>query len=349
MIKLHRLRPRNEFAEGDGGGGATSLTPTPVPVETAATPAPASAEPAAPASAFDAMWNRDEKGRFAPKPGDLPQANPTPAAAPVAAPATVAAKPEQADDITAMPEGLGQKAQERFQKLANGIKERDEQIGSLRQAVDYVQQTFQQHNVTQPQFEQAVSVIGALNRGDFRGALAVLDEQRRQIALQLGESLPGVDALSEHPDLRQAVDSLHMTEAAALELARHRQAQQAQQRQQQQTQQVQQTQQQHREAVTQAQGAVDTWCQQMQRTDLDYPAIEAILLPELPNLLAGVPPAQWPAAVQAQYRLIKNSGAAFRRAAPPAPSPAPLRPNGIGGGQAKPSSLYDAMWNRPQA
>lgn len=349
IFRLLRKRPHDTFGtEGDGGGAAIETTPAVADV-TAPVAAPAPAEPG---SMLDAMYNRDPaSGRFAPKQADGTPAAPAQpgAAAQTAQQATPAApkpaEPAQPEDLTAMPEGLGAKAQERFQKLANGLRERDEQIQGLTSAVNYVQTTFQQHGITQPQFEQAAAVLGALNRGDFRTALSALDEQRRQIALQLGEPLPGVDALSDFPDLRQKVDTLHLTEADALEIARHRKGQQQAQSQQQAHQAQQQQTQQHQQAVASAQGAVDTWCKQMQRTDLDYPAIEALLLPEIPNLLQGVSPAQWPQIVQTQYRLIKSSGAAFRRTnTASAPAPAPLRPNGMGAGAQAPGTMFQAMF-----
>lgn len=349
--RLIRHALRRPADEGGDLGGA----PEPVAIEAPAAEAPAAEQPQ-PASMHDAMWNRDEQGRFAPK---QPEAAAAPAApvvpgAPAAPAQPAAAKPAEPaapagpEDLTAMPEGLQPKAQERFQKLANGIRERDQQIEQLGAQVTYVQQQFQQHGVSQPQFEQALSVIGALNRGDYRTALQALDEQRRQIALQLGEPLPGVDALSEFPDLRQRVDALQIAEADAIELARMRKHQATLQQRQQAEQQTQQQAQQQQQAVQAAQGEVDMLCKRLQGTDLDYPAIEALLLPEIPNLLQGIPPTQWARVVETQYRLIKNSGAAFRRPAPTAgaPTPAPLRSTGQAGAAAPASSMYDAMWNR---
>ena len=335
-------------ADGDGGDlGASAAT---VVDATLAAPAEGqAAAPAAPTTMAEAMWNRDEMGRFAPKTGDTPAAAQAPAAPTAVAPvAPTPAQPAKPDDITAMPEGLGAKAQERFQTLANGIKERDAKITELTESVGYVQQQFQQHGVQQEQFEQAVGVIGMLNRGDYRGALQVLDEQRRQIALAIGEPLPGVDALQGHADLRQAVDGLQITEQHALEIARARNTQQAQQQHQQAQQQAQQSQQREQQAVQQAQAAVDTWWKQMAATDLDAPAIEKILLPKLGQLLQGVPPTQWAGLVQTQYNLIKESVGAFRQPAPTpaAPAPSPLRATGQAGAVGKPSSMHEAMWGR---
>ena len=332
----------------------TVEAPAPAPAEAPA-PAPAAAETStAPTTMLEAMFSRDEKGRFTGKAqdeqGGKVAAPAVAAAAPAAAPAAQAQAAPADDDITKMPEGLGAKAQERFQKLANGIKERDAQIEEARSQLSYVQQTFQQHGVKQEQFEQAVGVIGMLNRGDYRSALKVLDEQRRQIALQIGEPLPGVDVLSDFPDLREKVDGLLMSEADAAHVASlRRQQQQHQQAQQAQRQQFEQ-QQASQQAFAQGQAAVDAWAKRAAATDLDYPAIEKILLPKIGALLEGVPPGQWARIVQTQYELIKESGATFRRPAPTVTTPDPLRPAGSGAGASKPTSMFEAMFgNRPGA
>lgn len=334
-------------------------TPAPAAVESpAAAPAP-DAEPAAPSTMLEAMdrvLSRDEKGRFTAKEQAEQAAAKVAAAAPAAAPgAPSAAAAAQAapgdDDITKMPEGLGAKAQERFQKLANGIKEREAQLEEARSQLGYVQQTFQQHGVQREQFEAAVGVIGMLNRGDYRSALKVLDEQRRQIALQIGEPLPGVDVLADFPDLREKVNGLLMSEADAAHVASlRRQQQQHQQAQQQQRQQI-ELQQASQQAFAQGQAAVDAWAKRTAATDLDYPAIEKILLPKIGALLEGVPPSQWARIMQTQYELIKESGATFRRSSPStAPTPDPLRPAGAGAGAPKPTSMFEAMFgSRPGA
>jgi hypothetical protein len=337
---------------------APAEQPAPAEAPAQAPAAASTVQPAAPTSMLEAVQRsfvRDEQGRFAK--GDVdPAASPSAGSGEAAAPAPTAApkpeakaeaKPEDPADLTKMPEGLGGKAQQRFQALANGIKERDEQLAAAREQLTYVQQSFQEHGVTQPQFEQAMSVVGMLNKGDYRGALQVLDEQRRQIALALGEALPGVDALGGFPDLREKVNGLQMTEQDAMHVAMLR-------RNQAQTQQAMRTAQQsqaqeaaERQAVQAGQAAVDKWAKDVAATDMDFPVIEKMLLPKLPQLLAGVPPQQWSAVVRANYELIKDSVTAFRRPAAAPAAPDPLRPAGAGGGKAAPRSMYEAMFGAP--
>jgi hypothetical protein len=360
--------PRGWAFDPDDGGAPLAVPAEPAaaaPAPAAAAPEPVSAPAAAapaepkPTSMADAMWNRDPStGRFAPKAGDAPPADATPAAAPAAAPAAVkpeapkpveAVKPAEPEDITAMPEGLGQKAQERFQKLATTVKEQTAQLEQAREAVSYVQQTFQQHGVQREQFEQAVGFIGAINRGDYQSAERMLLGQLQQLSLLTGRDYSGaVDPLVEFPDLAQRVQGLQMSRDDAIELARYRKTQAVQQSRAQQEQQAQQQRADEDRQFQQAQAAVDAWARQTAATDLDWPLIEARLLPALPKLLQGVPTARWQDVVKTHYEMLKTAAQEFRR--PPtsaAPDTSPLRPAGAVSPSAKPSSMFDAMWSRP--
>lgn len=300
--------------------------------------------------AINRHFERDEAGRFKSKQeadaaAALAGGKP---AAPVVPGAKPADKPAEPEDITAMPEGLGTKAQERFQKLAGAVKDVSAERDQARQEVAQVRDYLQQHKVSPQQFEQAIGVLGMLNSGDLEGALKVLDEQRRHIALALGKPLPGVDALSQFPDLKQRVDTFEIDENSAYELARSRaqaQAQaQAQERAQQQAAQAQQSQQ----VFLKAQAEVDALTKRLAATDIDYPVIEEQLLPDLPALLQGVPPASWPGVVQTQYNILKRAAASFRRPAPGATQDTNvLRATGGGSPQRRPVDAFEAMWGKP--
>lgn len=347
------------WEDGDGGGAPVVADVAADPVDSA--PAAPAADAGKPASMLDAINQhfdaaeqagqpRDPQGRFAPKAGDAPAVAAQPVAQAPAVPGQPAQKPAAkpgetvpADDPLAMPEGLQPKAQERFQKLANTNRELQEQVQQRDQALGYVRETFQTHGIQKEQFEQAAQVIGALNRGDLQGALRVLDDQRRQIAVALGQPLPGVDLLQGHEDLRAAVDNMQITEQHAAELARarvieHSRAQQAQaQRQQQEHQHSEQ------QAVQAGTQAVDALCKQLQASDLDYAHIEAQLLPVLPQIMAGVPPSRWVQVVKTQYDLIKKVAGGARQSAAPSGGQV-LRPTGQASPAAAPKTMFDAMW-----
>lgn len=349
------LKPEEEMSTG---GGVVD-TPSPdVPAE--ATP---TVEP--PKTMFEAISRgleqqaehgqpRDEKGRFSAK-TETPEASETalPGAAPQGAQPTAkpaekpAEKPVAEEDQLQMPEGLQPKAQERFQRLANENKELSTRITEwepIVQSAQAIQETFRENGVTREQFEQATSFIGAINRGDMQGALKLLDEQRKIIALQLGQPLEGVDALADFPDLKSAVENAEISEPYALQLARNRAAQAQRQQTERQAQEQQQTQMQAQQAFEQGQSAVDAFCRKMQAEDMDYPEIEKALLPEIGNLLSGVPPQQWVKVLETNYRLYKRAAQSSRTQAPGGNV---LRATGAASPQQAPRSAFEAMWGKP--
>ena len=281
---------------------------------------------------------RDEQGRFAKKPDEtVPPVEPL-------------KKTEPGKDATAMPEGLTPKAQERFQTLANTNKELAAKVQEFQPMVESaqaLQQTFVEHGVQREQFDQAVNVIGLMNRGDWQGAQQVLEEQLRLISLHTGRPVNHVDALQGFPDLREQVDGLQLTEQNALVIARARAQQdaqqQAQQTQQQQERQAQQTQQ----AVQEGQRAVDTFAKSKMKTDLDYAKIEPLLMEQLQGgLLEGIPPSRWAAVVQKTYDLVKQSAAMNRS---PSTGGGVLRPSGGDPVKAAPKNAFEAMWGSSPA
>lgn len=349
------------ITEDGGGGGVAEAAEAPATsVEVASegnAPEPQSASaPAAsdkPATMLEAINQaletpeggqpRDEKGRFAKTEAEKEAEQAAKVAAEQKADPTKPAKPEAPEDLLQMPEGLQPKAQQRFQKLVETNKELTGRIEQAEQQTSYIRETFQQHGVRREQFEQAVQFIGAINSGNLEQALRVLDAQRAEIALALGKPLPGVDALSEFPDLRQKVDGMQLTEADAMEVARYRRQEQMAQQNWQATQQRQEQEQRSQAEVNSGLQAIDRFCKQVAQTDVDYPAIEALLLPEIKNLISGLPPAQWQKAIETQYRLLKQAAGA-RSSSTSAPSQTVLRPTGSASPAARPRSMHEAMW-----
>ena len=245
-----------------------------------------------------------------------------------------------------MPEGLSQKGQQRFQALANEVKELRplrERADMLERQTSYIKDSFKEAGVQQPQFEQAVSFIGMVNRGNIDGAAELLLGQLQQLSLMSGKQYVAPDALAAFPDLRQKVDTLQITEADALRLAQlqFRDSQRATVD----TAQPEAIQRQTQEEAAKKQGldAIDAFVSQMQKSDIDYPVIEAQLLPEVSNLLNGVPPQQWRTVIETQYRLIKNVAGKFRQSAPSS-SGNVLRPTGANSAAAAPKTTFEAMF-----
>jgi len=350
------------FDGGDGGQAIASPSPAPAPVAAPAPAGPASMLDAitqgletggAPAPAPASGQPRDEAGRFTFKDSagnavDAHGALAPDQAAALAAQAAAAPKlgadgkplPAAEEDITQMPEGLGGKAQERFQKLANTNKELSAKLDEVLPGVQAMQTIWQENQVKPEQFEQAMTVVGMINRGDLDGAQRVLMDQLQQISLMTGQPLH-VDPLAEFPELRQRVNSLLISEEDAIQLARANRTQTLQQQNQQRQTQLAQQEQQAQQVRIEATNAVDAFCKQMQASDLDYSAIEAKLLPVLPQILDGVPPARWADVVKTQYKLIKDV-AGSRGGAPTGGQP--LRATGQASPSAAPKTMMQAMF-----
>lgn len=334
-------------------------TPAPAP-----TPAPAAAEPAKaddPGDAIDAMTAAlspaaedgatqaprapDKKAKAAsaaPKGKEKPAASTGKAAE---GDGDTGGDSEGEDDPYAMPEGLSDRAKTRFEDLSRRAKEGE----GWKQRAEQWQQTIESTGATPDQFGQMLTYSRLVNSGDptqLRQALAVLESERATIAKALGEEVPGIDLLSDHPDLLQRVQLGEMDRNSALEVARARTSAAA-------AQQMSQAQRQQQEETVAHRQAVDGLNQlgaQLAAQDPQYEAKYELLKPMIP-IIAQMPPHQWGEAFMQVYRGI----ALPATAAAPAPTPAsmqrmpatpqPLRNTGAGGSalQQQAASAQDAI------
>ncbi len=337
--------------EAAAGPVAAPIAPVEGVVEAPAAVAPAStappADPNAPKTLLEAISASVDGKKPDPKaaPGALDPKK-APEVVDPAAPKP-AAKPE---DVTAMPEGLAPKAQERFRALANVNKEMTQEVESLRAQTEYIGTSFKQNGITQPQFEVAVGLIGAMNRGDWPTVIKGMQEQMRQVALLSGQPIDGIDALVGMPDLKEKVENLQLTREDAAEMARARTERQMLQHRAQQSQrererheQGEQQAQQHERARQQAVLAVDQLCAELKRTDLDFGRIEAALLPRVAEMFSDLPPAKWADAFKRQYDLMKSMGAPAR-----GNSAGTLRAGGADNPVARPATMFQAMFGEVQ-
>lgn len=267
--------------------------------------------------------SRDETGRFAAKQAEK-------------AAETERVAPE--DDL-AMPEGLSQKAQERFTTLVNRVKEREAQAQEVGESLGQFREMIRSTGTSPQEFSHAIDYMRMVKHGDFDGALRIMDEQRRMLSLAMGRPLAGADPLAQFPDLRQRVDGYQMDEQSAIELARTRMYQQQAQQAQQAEYQSQQSQQQNQQQRQQAIGIVDQLGQQWSRTDPDFAAKEDVILKQLPEIARNFPPTQWPQ----QVKMLYSTLSAMPRPQPVSRTPSPLRSSGQSAGARQPSSMLEAM------
>lgn len=273
---------------------------------------------------------RDEQGRFAKKEGEGDPAKAD------TKPADQAAKPE--DDLS-VPDGLSPRAQERFHALVERVKQREQEATTIRNDLEQFREVVKSSGASAQEFAQLIDYSRMVKSGDLEGALRVLDDQRKQIALALGRPLPGVDALSQFPDLQQRVQAYQMDEQAALEIARARVSQQQIQTAQREQEMRGQSEQQAVAVRQQAISQIDRMGAEWARTDPDYARKEEIIGKQLPLIAQQFPPHLWPQQVAILYQAVSQMPAPAAKLS----GPAPLRPSGQSGGARQPGSMLEAM------
>ena len=186
---------------------------------------------------------------------------------------------EDVDDYTP-PEGLSEKANERFQELASKAKEASEEANTWKTQYESLQTVVQESRATPDEFMELVTVSKQLKSGDMaqmRQAYDKIMQTASRVAPLLGVPVPGTDPLDGFDDLRQRVDDLELDEAAAQELATARRQQQAYAQSQQQTQAQQQQMAYAQQEGQQAQLAFNGLLQNWMNTDPSWKAKEPAL------------------------------------------------------------------------
>ncbi|MGH8259249.1 MAG: hypothetical protein ACREUG_06115, partial [Steroidobacteraceae bacterium] len=173
----------------------------------------------------------------------------------------------------------------------------------------------------------------------IKGAIQTLQRELAALSQMVGEPVPGVDALANHVDLRQAVNAGDLSEAHARELAAARDARAFAQR----RSETVSAEQQHQQALDGGVAALNELEKQLQ-ADPEYARKRAVLIPALQPVLAQLHPSKWVETFKAAYGQLKL-GPVAAPAAPAGPaSPQPLRARTPAGQAAKaPGSLLEAI------
>jgi len=244
------------------------------------------------------------------------------------------------DEDLSMPDGLSIKAQDRFRKLTGRLQETSQALKGATEELDQFRRVVQSSMATPQEFSQAIEYMRMVKSGDLDGALRVLDEQRRQIALATGRAVPGTDPLVDFPDLRARVDQFQMDEQAALELARSRALIQEIQRQQQMSSASIQRQQAMQSDRAQAVAEIDRMGAQWAQADPDFSAKEDVILKSIPEIAKRFPPSLWAGQVRLLYDTLSAMPA---HATPKTALKTPLRSSGKAGGSKQPESMLEAL------
>lgn len=206
---------------------------------------------------------RDEAGRFAPKSEQAPVVAPPAASVVPGAPPAAAAQPPadpkaaQAQEDAELLAGIkSERGRERVQKLIAERNETKERAETVSQSLQEVQQIVQSAGMDAQQFAEQIEFARLYNSGDpknLRVAAQMIEGIRTDIYKKLGQDAPGVDVLSDFPDLAQKVNNFELDRQSALEIAQHRRHAQTQQQRQQATQQADQV---NQQSVQEFQGAM---------------------------------------------------------------------------------------------
>ena len=260
------------------------------------------------------------------------------------------ADPTQAADDLVAPAGLSEKANERFQHLANEVRGYREKEAHWRQISDSVQefQTLVQESCNNTEeVEQLFDYARAVKTGDFDKVEQYLHKQIMQFQALSGRDVR-VDLLAHYPDIQERMEDYSLDEQSARELAtaRYRQEQQQQamlaqqqaaqaQMQQQQREQYERQQQEQlrQQAIEQVSALNLKWA----NGDVLWSEKEPKMLEFIRNHLADKPPSQWAFALETYYNGLSQVH-------PVKQNVAPLRANGRGAGQGQPQTLQEAMF-----
>ncbi|WP_116791449.1 hypothetical protein [Achromobacter dolens] len=268
---------------------------------------------------------RDTLGRFV----ATDAAPATPGAAPIQPPAVAASAAPAATAKPAAPPSPDQEDAEllagiksergraRVQQIIEARKEAEGEVAAVRELVHAA-------GMTAETFSQHIEFSRLANSNDPRDlqqAAQMLEQTRADLYRRLGQDAPGVDALSDFPDLAQQVQNMAIPRETALEVARMRREQQTIQAQRQQVQQVEMETAQFHQAVAKAQQSLESYVQ-TRAHEIDHPARMKALETyfsdprKLQEFATTYQPQQWPAAIRMLY---DNVQVAQPRRAGPAP------------------------------
>jgi hypothetical protein len=222
--------------------------------------------------------------------------------------------PEELDAEDAeLVKGLKPRAQERFRQLTEKVKESEERARTFEADISEFREMVKSTGMQPQEFAQTLEFGRLMNSGseeDLKVALQMVEQQRELICKQLGIEAPGVNALSDFPDLAADVDNLAMTKERALEVAKYRRQQAVQQAAQRSQQQEREAEQKWQEDIKTVTDAATSYFATREK-EADFPAKLAIIKSKfedpafMSNFVATYQPQQWFGAMKMMYDTIQ--------------------------------------------
>lgn len=252
---------------------------------------------------------------------------------------------DKAKKLHEVPEGVkeGSKAHTRFQELVSNNKqlaqEKEQAVGQLESMRTLISET----GVNREEFADILDYAREAKRGDPKKALEMLDVQRKNLLLQIGENVEPPDILSDFPDLQTKVTDGELAVDDAVKLAKSRIQEAQQQREKEEADKVRQDQQAYETQVVENRDKVIALEKSWMANDLDWSVKRDLLAAKMPEINKR-PPHEWPQLVEDAYRLITQTIKAAVPAGKKLTPDSPVRKGGAdGNGQPEPKSLYEAI------
>lgn len=256
-----------------------------------------------------------------------------------------------ADDFALTPEMkqvLKKDAQERFHGLTALAKAREAEVNELKPRVQALEQAreqilnvFKESHTEPEELGRMLEFNRMIKTQDYPGALKIVEAYRAQLYKVMGQEAPGVDLVSEFPDINARVDAGELSRQDAVELANARRQAAALQEQNQRHTQHAQSAQQTQQARATALQSIEAWTAQMAKTDPHFAVREKGVATEVAEILKAYPPNLWLSTIQRVYNATSVPAAPARSNLPT--GSAPLRPNGTKPGPAKATDMVGAI------
>lgn len=248
---------------------------------------------------------------------------------------------------------LSEKSKQRFQGLITHAKSVEEQNAKLTQQVEQVNaargellELFEEHHMAPEELVDYLAIHKLIKTGQYREALAEIDQVANTLRGHLGIKGDGFDPLKDHADLREQVDDGKITEDHALELVRLRNAERLREGQQQSEAQQQQQAEQVRQVQQKALKDIDAWDRQAAETDVDYKQKAAKMAPKIAEVLKTYPPHLWLPTIRLAYEqmTVTPGGGRQTQQGGKGKEDLPLRAGGGGtGARAEPGDMAAAI------
>ena len=203
-----------------------------------------------------------------------------------------------------------------------------------------MRETIKEAGLTPDTFKELIEYARVANTGDPREALKIVDAQRKELLLRIGEKIEPPSILADFPDLQKRVTDFDLSEEDAIKLAAAQTKEKRDAETKQKADTVQNDEATYQKAIEDNSAKVTAMEAEWQKNDVDYAAKKQILMQKLPEIQKQ-PPASWPALIQNAYDMITLATLTSKKSLTPE---APMKKSETGeGGKQEPSTLGEAI------